>query len=170
MLTVLRQWMEIRTPVWLTVPATAIMASLLSLVLIPLADLDRGKYDIIAYQDNPVIQFKSAQALPGIGFFSAANTTSKPYGEIKANLSNENTIRLLWPTVDDAVSYTMQLKLFADGKQTSVGSVTTASTLAMFKRADRDAGHRYIWKLSGKTSTGKLFSAKGGFVINSVFD
>lgn len=170
-LTMLRHWLEVRSPVWLTVPATAAIASLLSILLIPQLNshLNTGaeKISVVAYQDNPVIQFKRTQNLPGIGFFSGANKTTKPYDRITANVFDNNTIQLSWPRVDNAVSYTMQLKIFANGQQLSVDKLTTTATQASFKRAANDSGHRYIWRLTGKTGAGELFSTKGGFIINS---
>ncbi|MCK4871069.1 MAG: hypothetical protein KAS93_08170, partial [Gammaproteobacteria bacterium] len=81
-LTFLRRWLEVRTPIWLTVPATAAIAGILSVVLIPQINTASSKSYLIAYQDNPVIQFKSTQNLPGIGFFSRANKITKPYGRM----------------------------------------------------------------------------------------
>lgn len=166
-LTMLRRWLEIRSPVWLTVPATAAIAGLLTIVLIPQLDSGAEKINVIAYQDNPVIQFKRTQELPGIGFFSGANKITRPYDRITANVFDKKTIQLSWPRVDNAVSYTMQLKIFANGQQVSVGKLTTTDTQVSFKRVANDSGHRYTWRLTGKTGAGELFSTKGGFIINS---
>ena len=166
-LTILRRWLAIRSPLWLAVPTTAAIASLLSIVLIPQLNSGSEKISVVAYQDNPVIQFKRTQDLPGIGFFSGANKTTRPYDRITANIFDNNTIQLSWPRVDNAVSYTMQLKIFTNGQQVSVGKFTTTTTQASFRRAANDSGHRYIWGLTGKTGAGELFSAKGGFIINS---
>lgn len=168
LLTMLRQWLVVRMPVWMTVPVSAALAGVLTVALTPSITPETEKYSIVAYQDNPVIRFKGAQDLPGIGFFSSANKTAKPYGRIGAAISGDRTIRLSWPAVDGALSYTMHLKMFDMGRQVSVGKVTTSSTEAGFERLANDAGRRYVWSLSGRTRTGELFSTKGGFVIHSV--
>jgi len=167
-LSILRRCLHVRTPLWLTVPTTATVASLLSLMLISQPGSYTQNDHIVAYQDNPVIQFKPAQALPGIGFFSNANKISKPYGKISAGLSRDKQIQLAWPGVDNALSYTVQLKIFRDGKPISVGKLTTTMTQASFSRADNDTGHRYVWQLTGKTGDERVFSTRGGFIINSV--
>lgn len=134
--------------------------------MIPQLELASTKPELIAYQDNPVIQFKREQSLPGIGFFSDANKTVKPYGRIRAGITDNSDIHLSWPSVDNAMSYTMHLKVFVRGQQLSVGKVSTTTTQASFKRVANDSGQRYVWRLNGKTANGKLFSTKGGFVIN----
>lgn len=170
LLGLLRQWLTIRTPAWLAVPVSAAAAAALTVTLLPrmgsLAKIDT----VVAYQDNPVIQFKQAHDLPGIGFFSNANKTAKPYARIHATLPDAQTIRLAWPEVKDAVSYTIHLKIFDKGRQVSVGQVTTTSSQASFRRAPQDIGHRYVWSLNGKTRSGQLFATKGGFVIYSEND
>ena len=106
-LSILRRWLMLRFPIWLTVPVTAAITSILSIVFIPQLALDSSKVNVIAYQDNPVIQFKHAQDPPGIGFFANANKSIKPYAKITTRLMDENVVHLSWPKVDNAISYNM---------------------------------------------------------------
>lgn len=170
LLTSLRHWLEIRLPVWLTVPTAAALAGVLSIVMIPQIELATSQPTVVAYQDNPVIQFKRTENLPGIGFFSDANKMVKPYDRIKASLAGDRIIELSWPKVENAINYTMQLKAIINGRQISVGQVITTSTQAAFKRMANDSGQRYVWHLNGKTDKDELFSTKGGFVISDNHD
>ncbi len=167
LLNMLGSWVSARMPVWLAVPVTAVMAGVLTVVMIPQFGNMTSKHSIVAYQDNPVIQFKRTQNLPGIGFFSSANKTAQPYGKMNVTLSHGQMVKLHWPEVNDAEKYTVHLKIFKSGKQLSVGKQTTSKTQATFKREAGDTGHRYVWNLSGKTRTGQLFSTKGGFIIDT---
>ncbi|MDH5445344.1 MAG: hypothetical protein OEY52_07290 [Gammaproteobacteria bacterium] len=161
-----KSWFSVKWPVWMSVPITAIAASVFTIMLVPLPVNMTGSPAVIAYQDNPVIQFKKEQTLPGIGFFSGANKTAQPYGKLKVTLQGENTALLHWPEVENAESYTMHLKIYKQGRQISAGKHTTSKPQAKFTRVPGDTGHRYVWNLSGKTSNGQLFSAKGGFIID----
>ena len=161
----MKHWLHSRVPLWLTIPATAALAGVLSITVLPHGLQFAQNPSIIAYQDNPVIQFRQGKALPGMGFFSNANKQAQPYDGIVANVLDKNVIQLQWPEVQGATSYTIHLKIFKMGQQISVGRLTTTQHQASFKRADQDTGYRYVWSLHGKTGAGELFSTKGGFII-----
>ena len=170
LIALLYRCLTFRSPFWLTVPATAVLAGVLSVVLVPQLTFVADKSQVVAYQDNPVIQFKRSEDLPGIGFFSSADKTSQPYRNITVKEIDSKSLHLSWPKVDNAMSYTMQLKIFSNGQQMLVDTVTTADEHARLKRAANDHGVRYVWHLTGKTGKGELFSTKGGFVIKSEND
>lgn len=164
----LRRWLGMRYPIGLTVPVSAIAAGLLSIAFISQLMPDTAGLHISHYQDNPVIEFQPAQDVPGIGFFAGANKTVQAFSGIETRLADDNVIRLSWPKVAGAVSYTMKLELIAQGRTVTVGKITSPSPQAEFKRAANDIGKRYVWRLTGRTGNGKGFSAKGGFVIDSM--
>lgn len=158
--------LKLRYPVWLTVPLTAVCAGLLTAVILPQTRLVETPTMVVAYQDNPVMQFRKAVSAPGIGFFSGATKTSRPYANITVRPLN-GALSISWPKVDKAESYTMQLKIFIEGKQLLLDTIKSTGNSATFKRAANDSGHRYVWKLTGKTRNGDLFSSRGGFIISS---
>lgn len=161
------QWLTTRLPFWLTIPIGASMAGLLIIALLPQSTQIARTETVVAYQDNPVIQFRKSKELPGIGFFSNANKFTKPYDNINVVVKNKSVVEISWPAVAKAVAYTLNLKQFKKGQQVLVDKVTTAENHASLRRLDNDAGQRYIWHLQGKTTDGNLFSAKGGFVIQN---
>ncbi|NIQ12702.1 MAG: hypothetical protein GWO08_22770, partial [Gammaproteobacteria bacterium] len=83
----------------------------------------------------------ATEDLPGIGFFSGANKTAKPFGKMNI-IVDSGQIKLRWPVVTDATSYTVDLRIFKAGKRHAVGRLSTPEPEAEFKRASGDAGYR----------------------------
>jgi len=79
-------WLRIRAPLWLSIPATAVVVALLAIGLQPVLPTGDSGYAIVNYQDNPVIQFRSQQQLPGIGFFNRADKGVAPYGDVTVTM------------------------------------------------------------------------------------
>lgn len=164
----LNNWLQMRTPVWLAVPATVVMAALLSISMPSLLTSDSGEFSVAAYQDNPVIQFQNKQQQPGLGFFANAGKKVQSYAGMTTRLQGDNDMLLVWPSVNLAQSYRLQLQIVHAGKAVPVTEVMTQDTQASIKRVDNDIGKRYEWILSGDTVDGKTFTTNGGFVIHSV--
>ena len=165
-MTAVRHWLRLRTPVWLAVPTTAIVTVTLLLVLLPRTPHYAGDFTIASYQDNAVIQFQKKNQSPGIGFFSNAHKTIKPYNNMQVKLVSGHSIALFWPAVEKAKSYTLRLQMFKNGQKITLGEVTTTTTHAEFTNIDTNANLRYEWVLSGETTDKKTFYTSGGFVIN----
>lgn len=167
LLNAINNWLQLRAPVWLAVPATAVVVALFSITMTPLLTSTTSQFTVASYQDNPVIRFEQKNRQPGIGFFANAGKTEQAYATIKTRLFDGNMLDLSWPVVAKAVSYKIQLQLIKNGQRTNVGELTTKLAQASFKRVPDDTGHRYEWVLSGNTTDGKTFTTHGGFVIHS---
>lgn len=166
-----RQWFQWRTPVWVAVPASLVMAGLFSvglvnMGLVPQLASGQKQFVVATYQDNPVIRFQLKQQQPGIGFFANAGQLSKPFSRLDVQLLNNHKLILSWPAVEKAAGYQLQLHLMQNGKRIIIEQVKTRQTSAEVNRAAEDSGQRYAWQLSGETTDGKLFTVEGGFVIH----
>lgn len=171
----LSQWLDIRTPVWFTVPATALTVAV---VIFSIQSFDlqhtpdaNSQYVVATYQDNPVIQFRSSDILPGIGFFSKANNLSKEYNGVLVRVKNDDNgisgkIKLQWPRIKNAIEYSMRLQVFNQGQKITIGEVTSRAANATFDIDKISNNKRYEWVLTGKTSDEKTFYSTGGFVVS----
>lgn len=162
----INNWLQLRAPLWLAVPATAVAVALLSINIATFQTASTSGYTVASYQDNPVVQFEQKRQQPGIGFFANAGKTVQSYATIKPRLLGDDGLSISWPAIDKAVAYTIQLQLIKNGQHVTIDELTTKLAQASFKRAPDDTGHRYEWVLSGETTDGKTFSTNGGFVIH----
>lgn len=162
----LRDWFGMRAPLWLSVPATALVVAVLAVGVQTMRSADDNGYTIVNYQDNPVIQFRGKQPLPGIGFFNRADSGVAAYGELSVSMQHAGRISLRWPPVANALSYRMRLQVFQQGEKRTIGEVVTDHNTAQFSIDDSANASRYEWVLTGQTRDEKTFLASGGFVID----
>lgn len=157
-------WLALRPPVWMSVPITVMAVLLVVMILDVLPFQDTG-YEIVSYQDNPVIQFRSREPLPGIGFFNRADMAQAEYDDLNILIPQLGEVTLHWQPVEGAISYTMRLQVFHQGEKITLGEISTADTRARFVFDELYMGSRFEWVLSGHTRDDKTFQADGGFVI-----
>jgi len=150
--------------VWIAVPVTAMATAVLVVNLAPL--IMSGNLTVASYQDKPVIQFNSADQLPGIGFFTNAHNVIKPFDKVAVTIENNDSITIRWPGVDMATSYTMRLNKIDNGQKVVIAEKTTSQNWITISGIDTQIDHRYEWVLSGKTIDAQTFYTTGGFVIN----
>ena len=160
------RWLDMRPPVWAVVPATAFAVAALVVFLQPYLIGQQEQYRVASYQDNPVMQFRKNDELPGIGFFSKAGRSSKAYNKVQVEVLDESRLRIIWPAVDKAVQYTMRLQMFNQNQKISLGEITTKVPTATFETTQLNSERRYEWILSGKTDDEMTFYSSGGFVIS----
>ncbi len=161
----LANFFELRPPIWLSVPATA-MAMLAIIVLVyPSTSPTGDNMAIASYQDNAVIRFQDINQPPGIGFFSKAQRTSKPYEAMQVTLK-KNSLNLQWPVVDNATSYNVSVYIINEGQRLTISEQSSNSNNLAINNFKAQIGKRYEWQLTGETSDAKTFTASGGFVIN----
>jgi len=161
----LAKFFELRPPIWLSVPATA-MAMLAIIVLVyPSASPTGDNMAIASYQDNAVIRFQDINQPPGIGFFSKAQRTSKPYEAMQVTLTKDS-LNLQWPVVDKATSYNVIVYIINEGQRLTISEQSSNSNNVAINNFNAQIGKRYEWQLTGETSDAKTFTASGGFVIN----
>jgi len=158
--------LSFQTPVWLSVPVAAALLAVLSVNLYNDTDAEKINFTLASYQDNPVIQFSSKDAIPGIGFFSRTDQLTKTYDGLQVSVSDDGRFTLRWPPVADAATYTLRLEMFENGNKVELANITTQETFAVITLELASIFHRYEWKLSGETNDQRDFIAKGGFVIN----
>lgn len=163
----IKDWLSLRTPIWLSVPVTAVTTALLVFVLTLNFTPYSRDITIASYQDNAVIHFQPKNQPPGIGFFNKALKTTQPYASMQIKLVEKSTIALSWLAVEKAESYTVRLQMFKGGQKIKLGEITTKDTGTEFDGINTDGDHRYEWILSGKTTDAKTFYTSGGFVINT---
>jgi hypothetical protein len=162
----LGRWLDLRAPVWAVIPATAFAVAVVAISLQTFFSAQPTGYTVAAYQDNPVMQFRKNEDLPGIGFFSKAGRYAKDYNQVQVEIIDDTRIRMNWPSVENAANYSMRLQLFDQNQKSLVGEITTEQPTATFTPAELNEGRRYEWILSGKTRDDITFYTNGGFVIN----
>lgn len=154
-----------QTPLWIGAPLTAALVALLSITLFE-QNTTQPPYTIASYQDNPIIQFRSKDNLPGIGFFAKSEISSATYDGLQVKVSDESHFELRWPAISNAVKYKLRLHRFNQGSKTLVNEITTDKTSVIIETESAEIFSRYEWALTGETSDERTFMAKGGFVIN----
>ena len=162
----LGRWLDLRAPLWAVVPATAFAVAMLAVSLQTFISGNHSSYQVASYQDNPVMQFRKNEDLPGIGFFSKADRSTTAYNNVQVSVLDATRIRIDWPQVANALQYTMRLQMFNQNQKLPLGEISTKLPTATFTTAELNSGRRYEWILSGKTQDDKTFYASGGFVIN----
>ena len=160
----LKLLLSYKTPAWLSVPITAALVTLLSFNLFK-ADLTQQPYTIATYQDNAIIQFRSKDNLPGIGFFAQSEISSENYNGINIAITPDRQLKFIWPAIANATKYHLRLQVFELGKKYVIGSISTSQPTAIISPKLTDLFHRYEWVLTGETSDNQTFMANGGFVI-----
>ncbi|MEC4677538.1 MAG: hypothetical protein VST69_02135 [Nitrospirota bacterium] len=161
----IRKCLRLRTPFWLTAPAAGFAAIIFIFLFSPAFSPEVERLSIAAYQDNAVIEFQSKTARPGIGFFENARTNEKSFENINISLIKNTDIALSWPPVENAIDYTLTLKMIQGGEKKGVDKITTNETHAVFQKNALEKNTRYEWRLSGQTRDDLIFQASGGFVI-----
>jgi len=162
----LKSLLSFKSPIWISVPVTIAFIALLSFNLFNLSPPEQPPYTIANYQDNPIIQFRSKESLPGIGFFKQSDQLSKNYNGLQVSVSDDNHLTLRWPPVSNATKYTLHLHIFEKGNKIVLADITTKNSFANISLNLQTIFHRYEWELSGETHDDRVFIANGGFVIN----
>lgn len=167
LLTAVKAWLTRRVPLWTSLPAAALATGMLLMMSLTFSNNPhRGEIQIASYQDNPVVEFRSASQAPGIGFFGTAARSRAPFGPVAVVVSAEGDIIISWPPVPQASAYVVRLARREKGGTTPLSETATTATTATFKGLEIINDHRYVWTLSGKTADQKDFYAEGGFVFH----
>jgi len=166
LLSKLKNMGDLKAPIWLTVPVTAVLVVMLTINLFNQSLMEQQQFNIASYQDNAIIQFRSKDQIPGIGFFAKSTQLSKSYAGISLSIVEGKHFTLKWPSVPDAIKYKIRLQMFDEGNKVVLGEVTTEKNTAVITVNFDNIAHRYEWVLSGETSDARVFFANGGFVIS----
>jgi hypothetical protein len=155
-----------RAPLWIPAAAAALVWAALGLPLLT-TDTDSVRaLPLVSYQDSPVMRFQSAGAArPGIGFFSAANITERPFTGVQLTRPQAGTLELRWPVVENAVQYRVTLHRNPGPTREAIAEQIATMPHAIFNNFDFAANRRYEWEISGSTRDGATFRASGGFVV-----
>ncbi len=158
------QW---RLPVWMSVPATALVSVLLVLLVIgggsPTVPLS-----LVAYRDDPNIHFTvPGQTTPGIGFFQAARTSSSSYRAPSVTLVEANRLQFAWSAVEGAVAYRLRVAHTGRDSSFELPTVVTERSQANVTASQALPAGRYEWELSGTLADGRSFRTRGGFVLQN---
>ncbi len=162
----LQQWLDLRPPVWISVPATVAAVLLVTLMVMPHWKSAQD-YTVAAYQDKAVIHFQGANQLPGIGFFNKAMRSTQAFGPMEIRYNDSKRLSLRWPTVTNATSYHLTVFLISEGQKITVQELNTNESEAVLAEFRAEPGKRYEWTLNGETTDDKSFYTSGGFVINT---
>jgi anti-sigma factor RsiW len=158
-----------RPAVWVSVPVTAMVVMLVTVLLFPVAEHGRqADITIAVYQDNPVIVFRSHdQSAPGIGFFGTAQQDYQPFGAMSVMIENENRIKFNWPAVEGANSYELTLFVVDKAERNKVAGAKTSEPQIVLADLSLQPNRRYEWQLTGTTQDKKFFQTRGGFVVKT---
>ena len=158
------QLFRYQAPVWLTFPAGALASLFLVWLLMPIL-FPSSEYQLIAYQDDPQIEFQENNIMPGMGFFRSVKKQYRAFDSVNIQLIDNKKIHIQWPPVEDALSYTMKLYTFDKGEKRSLGKISTQQPSAIFETRSLQLKRRYEWVLSGTSRDHMQFNAAGGFII-----
>lgn len=161
-----KTWLSQRIPLWTTLPAAAVATAIIVVALTMISAPPRGRVQIATYQDNPVVQFRSHNQSPGIGFFGTAAKSSAPFESVTVEATAKGGITMSWPPVAQASGYMVRLARREKGRVVPLAETVTSATTHTFKGLEIVFDHRYVWTLSGKTLDKKDFYAEGGFVFH----
>ena len=162
----LKSLFSYQTPIWITAPTAAAVVALLSFNLYEKSN-EELNYTIASYQDNEIIQFRSKNSLPGIGFFAKSENQTMHFSGVNITLTDNRNFNINWPAIDKAVKYNIRLQVFDQGIKKLIGNVTTDMNSVLITSQLNNINHRYEWVLTGETSDNLTFMANGGFVINN---
>lgn len=161
-----RQLFDWHNPAWVSIPVTAVLVFALTITLAPQLTQHNAQPVVTAYQDNPIVTLQAAGSQrPGIGFFSNTPSTIHPFTPVNIALSADSILSLSWPTITNAVSYTVQIAEIQNGTSIQVFQQSTPHTRIQFTAFKPHPGRRYTWTIGGQTEDGQQFRAQGGFVI-----
>ena len=156
----------LEAPIWQMAPAMALVITVAVLVFNQFGPArEDDPMRIIAFQDNPVLQFASHEIQPGIGFFSQVGANAEPFAGMTIELQASNRLRLSWPEIPGASDYNLKLQVFRDGKTQVLARRQLKSTMIELQFDEPLTQHRYEWVLSGNTLDQGSFQTNGGFVI-----
>lgn len=161
----LKSLFSYQTPLWISAPLTAALVALLSLNLFE-QNSTQQPYTIASYQDNAIIQYRSKDNLPGIGFFAKSEVSSSAYDGLQVSVSDDRHFEIRWPAISNALNYKLRLHRFNQGNKSLVSELTTDKTSVIIETESVEIFSRYEWALTGETSDERTFMANGGFVIN----
>ena len=159
----LRQLSHWRVPVW-TAAATATALVLAVVLLMPLGGSEDDGLRLAAYRDDATIRFAAKDTLPGLGFFSDAQTETQPFAGVNVQLRGSELI-MNWPDVAGAQGYTVQLLVMEAGRQREIATREVAISAATITNLRPLTGQRYVWVISGTTEDQRRFATRGGFVL-----
>ena len=152
-----------RVPVWAA--AAAIVVLVLAVVLVAPLGVERDDgLRLAAYRDDPVIRFAAQDTLPGLGFFTDAQTETHPFADVDVRLSGSGLV-MDWPEVAGAQGYTVQLLVMEQGRQQEIARLEVTSSSAVVDDLRPVSGQRYVWMISGTTVEQRRFATRGGFVL-----
>ncbi|MFV2060800.1 MAG: hypothetical protein ACC653_08945 [Gammaproteobacteria bacterium] len=159
-----KKYFTMTIPAWVMIPATGFASIVLVIFMNSQLVNQQDAIKIASYQDNAVIQYSGKNTPPGIGFFSNAFTKVKPFNNVKIEVVGESTLKLNWPKIENAVSYSIRVQKIDKGQNIIVGELTGPNTTVEFKDIKLDKQVRYQWILTGKTTANETFYSSGGFV------
>ncbi len=165
----LRDWLDFRSPTWITASLSAALTLGVVLVVLQLqvpGGSSGQRLSIASYQDDAAVYFDAGQAIPGIGFFNTAAVERQPFAPAEVSLDDDNLLQLRWQPVQRAQHYRLQVYRFHQGERQLLHEVQTEANSASIKLVEPPVSARYEWVLSGPTVDDQSFSTRGGFVIN----
>gem|GEM_PF-1716669 len=163
----LKNALDFSPPVWISVPATAVVVLILTLSVMPdWRDSSSSGYTVAAYQDKPVIHYQGSNQLPGIGFFNKAHRSTEAFGAMQIRYEKNRDLSLHWPQVPNAASYHLTLYLISEGQKITVQEQDVTVNQLIIEDFKAETGKRYEWTLNGETTDTRSFYTTGGFVID----
>ena len=162
----LQQGLNFQTPVWQTIPAAAVLLVLGVMFFGQITPTGTTGTEVIAFEDDLVVQFVAQEPQPGIGFFAQPGVNAIPFAGMNIELVGNNRLRLSWPQIETAQDYQLKLQVFRNGETQVLARRTLDGTSVELEIGEPLTQHRYEWVLSGDTSDNRSFYTSGGFVIS----
>jgi len=165
----LTEWFQWQTTTWTTVAVSTVMAvTLTALVLQGRNSATAPSITVASYQDNKIVRFLPKNDLPGIGFFTAANVTSKPFQSMQITYSDQQNLQLNWEPIKNVSEYDLSIYEFSQGEKKLQNKLSVSQTQASINLSHENYNQRFEWVLSGITNDDKSFITTGGFIIHQL--
>lgn len=124
---------------------------------------------IATYQDDEMMYFTSTSGAE-LGGFSTSARRATPFSGIQVHETADHRYQARWDSVPGAVEYELRIFSFAGGEPRVEFSQVVLVPRAMIPGRQLRAGGRFEWELRGKTFDDLAFTARGGFVIQSLLN
>lgn len=121
---------------------------------------------ISVYQDDEMMYFTSTSSIE-IGGFATSARRATPFEGIKVRETADHRYQVQWEPVPGAIEYELRVYSFAGGEPRVEFSQVVLVPRVMVPGRQLRTGGRFEWELRGKTFDDLVFTAKGGFVIQS---
>ncbi len=162
-------WRKLNTsqPIWKPITVFAGIAALyFSLMMTDFkSPVNPSAQHLVTYQDSGYLEYTQERNTPGIGFFGGTMIEKTPVKMPVIHWHN-NTLTLSWDKISDIEDYVLEISTLSEGKKNIVAYLKSNVPMISFENVELNSHRRYLYIISGKTTSNKNFKTSGGFIIS----